>query len=273
MPELPEVETVRRGLERWCLEETIESVELLHPRAVNPRSIASITECVGARIEKVARRGKFLWFELDHPFTLVAHLGMSGQFRIQPSTATDEKHLRARFQLPGSELRFIDQRTFGWLAISELEYGIPKLVGTIAPDLFDERFDQVATIKKFQSKRSEVKRVLLDQSVMSGVGNIYADEALWRAKIHPQRVSAELSSRKIAQLIDAAESVMSQALLEGGTSFDSLYTNINGESGYFAHSLQAYGREDEACSRCHTQIRRIVFGGRSSHFCPKCQRL
>ncbi len=273
MPELPEVETVRRGLERWCLDRIIEKVELFHPRATNPRSMAPITEIAGATIKKLSRRGKFLWFEIDRPFTLVAHLGMSGQFRIQPIHAVDERHLRARFLLGDSELRFVDQRTFGWLAVDEFAAGIPTLVRSIAPDLFDPQFDRAAVIKKFRSKGSEVKRVLLDQGVMSGVGNIYADEALWLSRIHPQSAASSLAPRKIGQLINAAERVMSQALLEGGTSFDSLYTNINGESGYFAQSLQAYGRENEACSRCHIQIRRIVFGGRSSHFCPKCQRL
>ncbi len=272
MPELPEVETVRRGLEPSCLNQTIFSVEPLHPRATNARSLSAITDVSGATIKKIARRGKFLWFELDRPYALVAHLGMSGQFRIQPFGAADEKHLRARFSLSKNELRFVDQRTFGWLAISALEDGVPTLVSAIAPDLFDKKFDRAATITRFQSKRSEIKRVLLDQSVMSGVGNIYADESLWRAKIHPQSIAAELSLRKIGQLIDSAESVMSQALLEGGTSFDSLYTNVNGESGYFEHSLQAYGREEQPCARCHAQIRRIVIGGRSSHFCPKCQK-
>ncbi len=273
MPELPEVETVRRGLERWTIGQKIAKVETLHPRASDPRTIAPITDIQGATIEALGRRGKFLWFTLDRPVALVAHLGMSGQFRIQPLQTPDEKHLRARFLLQDQELRFIDQRTFGWLAISPLFDGVPELVQKIAPDIFDARFDRGATSKKITSKRSEIKRVLLDQGVMSGVGNIYADESLWRARIHPQHQAAEISARKLRALLDAVESVMSQALLEGGTSFDSLYTNVNGESGYFAHSLNAYGRENEPCPRCHTQIRRIIVGGRSSHFCPKCQQL
>ena len=271
MPELPEVETVRQGLERWCLNETLVGIELLHPRATNPRSISPITDIQGATILEIRRRGKFLWFVLDRPVALVAHLGMSGQFRIQPPATLDEKHLRVRFLMGEQELRFIDQRTFGWLAISQLQGEIPNLVQAIAPDIFDEEFDRRAVTQIIRGKASEIKRVLLDQSVMSGVGNIYADESLWRSKIHPQTLGSELSSRKLGSLLNAVTSVMSQALLEGGTSFDSLYTNVNGESGYFSHSLMAYGRENEPCLRCHKQINRIMVGGRSAHFCPKCQ--
>ena len=271
MPELPEVETVRRGLELWCLNKTLSRIELLHPRATNPRSISPITDIQGATIEKICRRGKFLWFVLDRPVALVAHLGMSGQFRIQPPGTLDERHLRARFLMGEHELRFIDQRTFGWLAISQMVGENPVLVSAIAPDIFSEEFDRQALILRIRRKKSEIKRLLLDQSLMSGVGNIYADESLWRSKIHPQTLGSELSSRRIGRLLDAVTSVMSQALLEGGTSFDSLYTNINGESGYFARSLMAYGRENEPCLRCHNQISRIMVGGRSSHFCPKCQ--
>jgi formamidopyrimidine-DNA glycosylase len=271
MPELPEVETVRRGLERWTLGERITDVEILHARATNPRSISPIEDIQGATIEEISRRGKFLWFTLDRSVALVAHLGMSGQFRIQPSGMDDEKHLRARLKLTSQELRFVDQRTFGWLALSPIRDGLPQLVEAIAPDIFGEEFDRLSVLEKLRGKQSEIKRVLLDQSVMSGVGNIYADESLWRARIHPQIAAREISTKKLNLLLDAVAAVMSQALLEGGTSFDSLYTNVNGESGYFAHSLAAYGRENQPCSRCHTQIRRIMVGGRSSHFCPKCQ--
>ena len=283
MPELPEVETVRRGLAHACIEKKITSVHILHPRATNPRSLAALDSVTGATIKNINRRGKFLWFELDRPLALVAHLGMSGQFRIQENQSLDignEKHLRARFTLknPGRskgqvELQFIDQRTFGWLAVAQYSGETPELVSKIALDLFDPQFDRHAIISKFRARRSEIKRALLDQSLMSGIGNIYADESLWRAKIHPQSVANELSVRTIGKLLDAAKAVMSQALVEGGTSFDSLYVNVNGESGYFDRSLEVYGREHERCSRCGGEIRRIAFAGRSSHFCPRCQRL
>ena len=291
MPELPEVETVRRGLEHWVQGRTLTSIEALHPRATNPRSIAPLDLATGSKVLKISRRGKFLWFELDQPFALVAHLGMSGQFRVQPLGQEDEKHLRVRIGLDKSrnysgrastrknrisdqfELRFIDQRTFGWLALSNMNGSHPELVAGIAPDVFDPEFDISAVIKKIRAKKSEIKRVLLDQSVMSGVGNIYADESLWLAKIHPHTMAHDLSAKKIQRLIEATSTIMSQALLEGGTSFDSLYTNVNGESGYFERSLQVYGQENQPCSSCHTLIVRIEFANRSSRFCPRCQKV
>lgn len=283
MPELPEVETVRRGLAHICIDKKIISVQVLHPRATNPRSLAELDSVAGATIKGVNRRGKFLWFELDRPLALVAHLGMSGQFRVlenQREAGGSEKHLRALFTLksPGRsrahlELHFIDQRTFGWLAVAQYSGETPELVSKIALDLFDPQFDRQATISQFRARRSEIKRALLDQNLMSGVGNIYADESLWRAKIHPQSIASDLSVGKIGKLLDSVHSVMSQALVEGGTSFDSLYVNVNGESGYFERSLEVYGREHDRCSRCGGEIRRIAFAGRSSHFCPRCQRL
>jgi formamidopyrimidine-DNA glycosylase len=280
MPELPEVETVRRGLASSCIGKKIDDVQALHPRVTNPRSIGNLNSITGARIKNVDRRGKFLWFELDGPMALVAHVGMSGQFRIQKMDTPDETHLRARITFVGvraavdrTELRFIDQRTFGWLALSEYSDGVPELVSKIGLDIFDSNFDRRAVIARLRKSRSEIKRMLLDQNVMSGVGNIYADESLWLARIHPQSQASELSARKMEKLLEATQTVMSQALVEGGTSFDSLYINVNGESGYFERSLQAYGRADQPCGRCGTLIRRIIVGGRSSHFCPKCQRL
>ena len=280
MPELPEVETVRRGLERWCLDTRIVEIQTLHPRSTSHRSYAPLDALLEGRITGISRRGKFLWFVLDGPLALVAHLGMSGQFRVQPIGMPDEKHLRARLTLKNidrprkiSELRFLDQRTFGWLAVSPYQGEIPLLVGHISFDIFDPGFDRKSVISKIRSKRIEIKKVLLDQGIMSGVGNIYADESLWRAQIHPQSDPSTLSAQKISTLLTSVESVMSQALVEGGTSFDSLYTNVNGESGYFENFLNAYARTDQPCNRCTTSIVRIFVGGRSSHFCPRCQRL
>ncbi len=271
MPELPEVETVRRGLAEHIVGKKFKKIDVLHPRATSPKSIAALTSLTGARVKAVARRGKFLWFELDRPEVLVGHLGMSGQFVIQPKNAIDERHLRVRFTLGRHELRFIDQRTFGWLGVCEAKDGIPNWVEHIAADPFDPNFDLARTISRFQSKRTEIKRALLDQGVMSGVGNIYADEALWRSKMHPETRTEKLATKRVAELITNATEVMSEALAVGGTSFDELYINVNGESGYFERSLAVYGQEGEGCPRCGRQIRRITFANRSSHFCPKCQ--
>ena len=271
MPELPEVETVRRGLAEHVVGKKFKEIQVLHHRATSPKSIAAIASLKGARIKEVSRRGKFLWFNLDRPEILAGHLGMSGQFLIQPKGAPDERHLRVRFKLGSQELRFIDQRTFGWLSVETGISGLPTCVQHIAPDPFDADFDVEATISRFRKKRTEIKRALLDQSVMSGVGNIYADEALWRSKIHPETRTVKLKEIRIAELIKSATEVMSQALSVGGTSFDQHYINVNGESGYFERSLAVYGQEGEGCPRCGSQIRRISFANRSSHFCPKCQ--
>ena len=271
MPELPEVETVRRGLAEHLIGKKLKKIQVLHHRVTSQRSIAGLTSLTGARILDIKRRGKFLWFVLDRPEALVGHLGMSGQFLIQPKSATDPKHVRARFDLGRNELRFIDQRTFGWLSVEEVSAGAPTCVAKIALDPFDPEFDLAQSVKKFRAKRTQIKRALLDQSLMSGVGNIYADEALWRSKLHPETRTEKMSERRVLDLISNATEVMSQALKVGGTSFDELYVNVNGESGYFDRALAVYGQEGEACPRCGQQIRRISFANRSSHFCPKCQ--
>jgi formamidopyrimidine-DNA glycosylase len=271
MPELPEVETVRRGLAENIIGKKFKEIEVLHSRATSPKSIAPLKSLKGARIKSVNRRGKFLWFELDRPEVLVGHLGMSGQFLIQPKAALDERHLRARFNLGRNDLRFIDQRTFGWVGVEERINNRPTCVQHIAADPFDSEFDLQETISRFLKKKTEIKRALLDQSVMSGVGNIYADEALWRSKMHPETRTEKLDTKRISKLISSATEVMSEALAVGGTSFDDLYINVNGESGYFERSLAVYGQEGEGCPRCGREIRRITFANRSSHFCPKCQ--
>ncbi|CAB4750239.1 unannotated protein [freshwater metagenome] len=271
MPELPEVETVRRGLAENIIGKKFKDIEVLHPRATSPKSISPLTSLRGARVKSVKRRGKFLWFELDRPEVLVGHLGMSGQFLIQPKSTQDERHLRARFNLGRIDLRFIDQRTFGWVGVEERINNLPTCVAHIAADPFDPEFNLEETILRFQKKRTEIKRALLDQGVMSGVGNIYADEALWRSKIHPETRTEKMTKSRISQLISSATEVMAEALAVGGTSFDDLYINVNGESGYFERSLAVYGQEGEGCGRCGREIRRITFANRSSHFCPKCQ--
>ena len=276
MPELPEVETVRRGLVSLVKGFKISAAHELHPRALKPESIAPLKSIQGAKIVDLNRRGKFLWFVLDRPQVLVAHLGMSGQFLIHQEGHPKAKHVRAKFdltkQLRKRELVFNDQRTFGWVSVEETEDGVPSSAQHIARDPFDPKFDREETINKFAKRKIRVKTALLNQEIMSGVGNIYADETLWRAKIHPEISTADLSKKKIGSLIDFATEVMQEAIEKGGTSFDDLYINVNGESGFFEQSLAAYGRTDEPCPRCGTPIRRIVFGARSSHFCPRCQR-
>ena len=275
MPELPEVETVRRGLAHFASGFTITSAQDLHPRLLKSASVAPLTAVVGIRIKSVNRRGKFLWFTLDREVALVAHLGMSGQFLFPRKDRPEPGHVRARFALKRGlkrqELVFSDQRTFGWLSVEELSDGIPTSALHIAVDPFDAAFDRGTVIATMRSRKAAIKSVLLNQEIMSGVGNIYADESLWRARIHPEIPAADLSVKKIGALVDAATAVMAEAVEVGGTSFDAMYINVNGESGFFETSLAAYGQEGEPCPRCGRQIRRIAFGNRSSHFCPKCQ--
>lgn len=277
MPELPEVETVRRGLEPWVVGRKIKSIEMLGNGGYRSTTYAPFSALEGAKVVSMNRRGKFLWFEVNRNLALVAHLGMSGQFIIQEKKAPDEKHLRARIDCGDRrrELRFIDQRTFGWIAIDQLieEDGVevPTSFQRIARDIFDPKFDSEKVISKILKKKSAIKPILLDQKVMSGVGNIYADEALWLAKIHPERFAQSLRREEVEELLKAVKKVMSAALKQGGTSFDDLYINVNGESGYFDVELEAYAQDGEPCSRCGSEIRRISFGNRSSHFCSRCQ--
>lgn len=272
MPELPEVETVRRGLHEWIVGRQIAEVCVLHPRALRSEQPLTIQ---GRRITAVCRRGKYMWWTLDDLSAVVAHLGMSGQFLLQPIQAPLEKHARITitFADDGRQLRFVDQRTFGGLAMDELdENSIPHSVTHIAPDPFDPLFDRVAVVARMRRSPREVKRALLDQTLVSGIGNIYADESLWRAKIHPRKACDRLTRGQGLALLECATEVMSQALREGGTSFDSLYVNVNGESGYFDRSLAVYGRKGQPCPRCGAKVVREAFAGRGSHFCPRCQR-
>jgi formamidopyrimidine-DNA glycosylase len=279
MPELPEVETVRAGLAKYVIGKKILQAADFHPRAVKSSSIAPISSVVGSTIKGVNRRGKFLWLTLDRPVAVVAHLGMSGQLLVQPKGSPAHKHMRARFLLSGklgsqrqNEIRFIDQRTFGWISIEEYVVDVPTSVSHIAVDPFEQNFDLPKVVNRIRSRKSAIKPTLLNQEIVSGIGNIYADEALWRAKIHPEIICEDLSDKEVKHLIKCAIAVMSEAITAGGTSFDEQYKNVNGESGYFERSLAVYGQEGEPCPRCGSAIQRIAFANRSSHFCQRCQR-
>jgi formamidopyrimidine-DNA glycosylase len=292
VPELPEVEVVRRGLEQWVAGRTVAAVEVRHPRAVRrhlegaDHFVAALT---GRMLIAAHRRGKYLWLPLAEPdrapsgSALVAHLGMSGQLLVEKPSQPDETHLRARFTFTdgGRELRFVDQRTFGGLAVEELPPGggadgadaedIPSRLAHIAIDPLDGTFDEAAFSAALRRRRTEVKRALLDQTLIGGVGNIYADEALWRARLHGARPTDKLTRGQVAALLDGVRDVLGEALAQGGTSFDSLYVDVNGQSGYFSRFLAVYGQADRPCPRCGTPIRRESFMNRSSFSCPQCQ--
>jgi len=280
VPELPEVEVVRRGLEAHVLDRTIAAVEVLHPRPVRrhlPGPDDFAARLTGRVFTAARRRGKYLWLPLDSGDAMLGHLGMSGQLLVQQPDAPLERHLRVRFRLAGSgarsalDLRFVDQRMFGGLSFSPAVAELPAELTHIARDPLDPEFDDAAFVRRVRRSSSGIKRILLNQTMVSGVGNIYADEALWRARVHGDRRGDRLGAAQVGHVLAAARAVMTAALGEGGTSFDALYVNVNGESGYFDRSLEVYGREGEPCGRCGTPIRRISFMNRSSFFCPSCQ--
>jgi formamidopyrimidine-DNA glycosylase len=286
MPELPEVETVRAGLERHVVGRTVADVQVLHPRVVR-RDLAGpagfAAAMAGRTVKRAERRGKYLWLALDDDEALLAHLGMSGQLLVGDPDRPLSPHVRARFTFTdgGPDLRFTDQRTFGHLMLVPFAHGdlddpgetreLPAPIAHIAPDPMEAAFDDGDFAARLTRRHTGVKRALLDQSLISGVGNIYADEALWRARLHWARPTETLKRGEVSRLLEAVREVLSEALRAGGTSFDTLYVNVNGESGYFDRSLQAYGREGEPCSRCGTPIRRDAFMNRSSYSCPHCQ--
>ncbi|WES65200.1 bifunctional DNA-formamidopyrimidine glycosylase/DNA-(apurinic or apyrimidinic site) lyase [Microbacter sp. GSS18] len=301
MPELPEVEVVRVGLEPAVAGARVSDVEVLDERALTRHtgSGADFEAALrGRSISAAVRRGKFLWLPLvaqDDRWdeaAVVAHLGMSGQLLLREPGADRERHERVRIGIEHpvhGELAvvFADQRTFGSLALDALvptpddaaggfgspEPRVPTQVAHIARDPLDPAFSERAFRATLARKESAIKRVLLDQTVVSGVGNIYADEALWAARIHPETVSRSLSTRAANRLLAEVRAVLEKALAEGGTSFDAQYVNVNGQAGYFAHSLNAYGRTGSPCPRCGRPIVRVSFTNRSSHFCARCQRI
>lgn len=328
MPELPEVEVVRLGLEPALVGSTIQSVTVFEPRSLKRHDarrgdFAAMLE--GRTVLSAERRGKFLWFPLDSAPTsisgnpangphvgdaLVAHLGMSGQVLLRLPDAAPDRHLRIQYQvihpvLGELAINFVDQRIFGSMAVDELitqrigrapssvsrggssgssdgrrrrsggegvDVLVPSQAAHIALDPVNPTFDEDAFVTRLRKKSTGIKRALLDQTLISGIGNIYADEALWAARLHFDRSSDTLSVKQARALLAEVRQVLTKALAEGGTSFDAQYVNVNGESGYFSHSLNAYGQQGKPCPRCGTELRRVSFMNRGSHYCPRCQK-
>jgi formamidopyrimidine-DNA glycosylase len=289
MPELPEVETVRAGLAEFITGATITDVEIFDARSLKrhrPGPNDFVATLVGSKITSVVRRGKFLWMPLNaSPLALVGHLGMSGQMLVRTPDFAPDKLTRVilHFTAKGGkkyQMRFVDQRIFGSLAIDQLvstadETGesIPTTAAHIARDPIDPYFDVSSVIAKLRKRTAGIKKILLDQQLMSGVGNIYADEALWRARLHYDQPANSLSVAKTKELINHVTEILAAAVKVGGTSFDEQYKNVNGESGYFEISLNAYGMTGRPCNRCGKPIRRDRWMNRGSHFCPNCQKL
>jgi formamidopyrimidine-DNA glycosylase len=313
VPELPEVETVRAGLAPALSGARVLAIEIFDERSLKRHKAGPsdfVKTLVGARIAAVVRRGKFIWMPLEFDsssklagsgakLALVGHLGMSGQMLLRKRGDEPDKLTRVIIHCETKrgkliEFRFIDQRLFGGLQLDELvptDDGrpggfspntgkgkwwlnlIPSTAAHIARDPLDEHFDAEAVWQRFRKKHSGVKRVLLDQQLMSGIGNIYADESLWQTKLHYDQPADSIKRATFDQLLAAVRSILEKAVAEGGTSFDEQYKNVNGESGYFDVSLNAYGMTDQPCQRCGKGIRRDSWMNRGSHFCPNCQRL
>ena len=282
MPELPEVETVRRGLAPYLPGRRITGVAVRHPRAVRRHRAGPadfVDRLLRRSVTSLHRRGKYLWFVLDDETAMVAHLGMSGQLLLPEAGTPAGAHLRVRVELADSDrtLDFVDQRTFGGLAVDDLVVGtdgvaVPALLAHIAPDPFEPGFDANGVARALRARRSGVKRALLDQTLVSGIGNIYADESLWRSRLHHDHPANRLSTARARSLLADVRSVLAAAIDAGGTSFDSLYVNVNGESGWFSTDLNVYGRQGQPCPRCGRPIVRERFMNRSSYTCRRCQR-
>ena len=332
MPELPEVEVVRAGLEPAVTAATIDAVTVFEERSLRRHDGPSedfIERLVGRNILAAVRRGKFLWLPLSGPpprsgsprfsgsphfsglpalsvppvqsgppilpvppEALVVHLGMSGQVLLRDVGRADDALLRIRMHVTSPahgplHVDFVDQRIFGSMAIDRLlatpdgraagfgsdAASIPSQVAHIARDPLDPAFSDRSFFEALAKRRTGIKRALLDQNLISGIGNIYADEALWAARIHYGQPTATLTRARARTLLAEVRLVLGRALAEGGTSFDAQYVNVNGASGYFSHSLSAYGQQGKSCPRCGRLIIRESFMNRGSHFCPFCQRI
>ena len=268
---------MRRGIERGVVGRTISRVIVEHPRAIRRHPAGErdfVDLLIGRGVEGALRRGKYLWLSLDSGDALVGHLGMSGQLLVVPADNPAERHLRVRFGFAdeGLELRFVDQRTFGGLFVSAGGAELPAAIAHIARDPLDSEFDDARFHARLRRRSTGIKRALLDQSLISGVGNIYSDEALWRAQLHYTRDTSGLRRPETARLLAAVRQVLTDSLVAGGTSFDALYVSVDGVAGDFERELGVYGREGEPCLICGTPIRRERFMNRSTFYCPCCQR-
>ncbi|MFT4285699.1 MAG: bifunctional DNA-formamidopyrimidine glycosylase/DNA-(apurinic or apyrimidinic site) lyase [Protaetiibacter sp.] len=288
MPELPEVEVVRAGLIPAVTGAAVTRARVLDERSLRRHPGPAedfVDRLTDATIAYPSRRGKYLWMPLlGTEDALVVHLGMSGQVLLRAPDAELAKLTRIVLDLEAPRhgpvrVDFVDQRIFGSMALDRLVPAgdrpgerVPASVAHIARDPLDPHFDDRAFLDRLARRDTTVKRALLDQSLVSGVGNIYADEALWAARVHYDQPTRALSRPRARTLLAEVRAVLARALGEGGTSFDAQYVNVNGASGYFSHSLNAYGQQGLPCPRCGTPIVRESFMNRGSHFCPRCQR-
>lgn len=272
MPELPEVETVRRGLEKLILGKKISSVEIRYPKMIKTDLDQFQKELPGQVVKSMGRRGKYLLFYLTDK-VLISHLRMEGKYFYYPDQVPERKHAHVFIHFEdGGTLVYEDVRKFGTmeLLVPELldAYFLSKKLG---PEPTEQDFDLGSFKLALKKSKKPIKSYLLDQTLVVGLGNIYVDEVLWRAKVHPSRSSNSLSSQEARKVHDQTIEVLGQAVEKGGSTIRT-YTNAFGEDGTMQDFHQVYDKAGQACSRCGSIIEKIQLGGRGTHFCPKCQR-
>ncbi|WP_066311326.1 DNA-formamidopyrimidine glycosylase [Bacillus sp. FJAT-29814] len=275
MPELPEVETVRKTLIKLVLHKTIDQVTIHWPKIIkNPVEVEQFIDALkGETIVDVGRRGKFLIIYTD-TFALVSHLRMEGRYGLHPGDEPYDKHTHVIFHFTdGTELRYRDVRKFGTMHLYKKgdEFNYPPLIA-LGPEPFSEEFTVEYLTEKLRKTNRKVKPALLDQNLLVGLGNIYVDEALFRAGIHPERIASSLTEPEITELHREIVATLSEAVKKGGSTIRS-YVNSQGEIGMFQLELYAYGRQGEECKRCGRPLEKITVGGRGTHFCPNCQKV
>lgn len=275
MPELPEVETIRRTLEYLVLEKEIKDVIVHWPKIIqHPDDIEYFKQLLtGETIRSLRRRGKFLLFYLDH-YVLVSHLRMEGKYRVVPESEPIDKHTHVIFQFTdGTELRYNDVRKFGTMHVFPIgeELKVQPLI-KLGPDPFDENYTLDYVKEKLKRTTRNIKATLLDQSIIAGLGNIYVDEVLFLSQIHPEKCANELTDEEIKTIWENVRLVIEKAVEKGGTTIRS-YVNGEGEMGMFQQGLYVYAQDKKPCKHCGTEIVKLRVAGRGTHICPKCQVL
>jgi len=274
MPELPEVETVRRSLEGQILGLSFTEVELMMTKIVKTPSPQSFTESLaGKKIKKLGRRGKYLLIHMSDSLTMVIHLRMTGRLVYSPPDTPAEKHTHAIFKLSnGYSLHYSDIRQFGRIGLTDTDKldSFPGLKD-LGIEPLSENFSRDFLKRELKRKRTRIKPLLLDQTFIAGLGNIYADEALHRARINPEKIAASLTARETARLYQSIRDVLTEGIANRGTSFRD-YVDGNGQAGSNQEALRVYDREGEPCLQCGKTVARIRLGGRSTYYCPKCQK-
>jgi formamidopyrimidine-DNA glycosylase len=271
MPELPEVETVAHGLQVALAGCTITGVKVLWRRSIvslDPDAFAH--RLVDQKIKSVSRRGKWIVMSLSGEDTLLIHLRMSGRLVVEEEACLDNRHLRVLLFLnDGRRLSFVDQRKFGRLHLTN---NPDQILETLGPEPLSEAFTAEQLTKMLKRRKGHIKPLLLNQHFLAGLGNIYTDESLWRARIHPLRSANTLTPAEVKCLHKSIRSVLTAAIASGGTTLDDeSYRQADGRPGEFLGKLVVYGREGHPCPRCEQAIERIVVGQRGTHFCPRCQ--